>query len=387
VVQAEADFNAKEQEYKQQQARLDKLLDQITKAKVYAPADGMVIYATTAKRGGWRDNREPLDEGVEVFERQELIYLPTADSAMAEVDIHEASLEKVRVGLPAIITVDALPGQQFVGTVSKIAPLPDSQSMWMNPDLKVYNSDVYLETESPDLRTGMSCKVEIIVAQHEDAVYVPVQAVIRVAGQPTVYIVNEDGSTEERSVEIGLDNNRMVVVKSGLDEGEVVWLAPPLRSATVGGAEGGEANGGDPNGAAGAVMRRVNQKLEEANGAAAVGGPGQAPAGQGPPQAPSANQMEQMRQRFQNMTPEERQKEIEKIRQNMTPEQREQMRQRMQQGAGGRRPSEAGGEGGPGGRRNRPQGQGGQGGRTRPEGAGGAGGGGRSRPQGPGGGQ
>ena len=40
----------------------------------------------------------------------------------------------------------------------------------MNPDLKVYNSDVYLEGEDDtDLRTGMSCKVEIIVEQHDDA--------------------------------------------------------------------------------------------------------------------------------------------------------------------------------------------------------------------------
>lgn len=389
VVQAEADYKAKEQEYAQQQAKLNKLLDQIKKAKVYAPADGMVIYATTARRGGWRDNREPLDEGVEVFERQELIYLPTADSAMAEVDIHEASLEKVRVGLPAIITVDALPGQQFVGTVSKIAPLPDSQSMWMNPDLKVYNSDVYLESESPDLRTGMSCKVEIVVAQHEDAVYVPVQAVIRVNGQPTVYVVNEDGSTQERQVEIGLDNNRMVVIESGLNEGEVVWLAPPLRSATVGaGSEVGEANGGGQNGAADAVMQRVNQKLEEANGAAA-GAPGQGPPaqglpGQGAPGAPAGNQMDQMRQRLQNMTPEERKKAFQEAMQNMTPEQREQIRQRMGQG-GGRRPGGPGGQGGPGGRA-RPQGPGGQGGRSRPQGPGGAGGG-RSRPQRPEGGQ
>ncbi len=55
----------------------------------------MVIYATSARAGrAFRDNRQPLDEGVEVFERQELIYLPTAASSMAEVDVHEASLEK-----------------------------------------------------------------------------------------------------------------------------------------------------------------------------------------------------------------------------------------------------------------------------------------------------
>lgn len=380
VIQDEADLKAKEQEYKRQQAKLEKLLDQISKAKVYAPADGMVIYATTARRGGWRDSREPLDEGVEVYERQELIYLPTADSAMAEVDIHEASLKKVRVGLPALITVDALPGQRFVGTVGKIAPLPDSASMWMNPDLKVYNSDVYLETESPDLRTGMSCKVEIVVAQYEEAVYVPVHAVIRVAGKPTVYVVNEDGSTEERQVEIGLDNNRMIVVEKGLNEDEIVWLAPPLKAASV--ELGSEAGGGsDPDGGSDTTMQRINEKLEEANkaapgkggpGAFSQKGPGQEKAGEGTLEAPSADQMRKMAERFQNMTPEQRQQEMKKLLEKMTPEQREQMRQRSQ-GPGGRGPGGGqGGPGGQGGRRPRPQGSGGgQGGGPRPQRSGG----------------
>jgi hypothetical protein len=244
----------------------------------------------------------------------------------------------------------------------------------MNPDLKVYPSDVYLETESPELRTGMSCKVEIVVAQHEDAIFVPVQAVIRVAGKPTVYVVNEDGSTEERKVEIGLDNNRMVVVESGLSEGEVVWLAPPLKSATVAnGSEGVDANGNDMNGAGDTVMRRVNQKLEEANGAKA-GRLGQDVGQPGPTEAPSGEQMQQMREQLQNMTPEERQKAL------------QQMRQNMEQGEGARRPGEAGGQGGPD-VAVRPQG-GPEGGRSRPQGPGGAGGGrSSSRPQRPGGGQ
>jgi len=349
VVQAEADFNAKEQEFKRQKARLEKLMDQISKAKLYAPADGMVIYATTARRGGWRDNRQPLDEGVEVYERQELIYLPTADSAMAEVDIHEASLEKVRLGLPAVITVDALPGERFIGTVGRIAPLPDSQSMWMNPDLKVYNSDIYLESESPDLRTGMSCKVNIIVAQYEDAVYVPVQAVIRVKGQPTVYVVKEDGTTEEREVQIGLDDNKMVVIESGLEEGEVVWLTPPLKSASVESGSEGVLGGdsGEEDGSTDELTQQINDKLKAANEAKPA-----AEAGQDASKGPGADQMEMMRKGMQNLPAEQRQAIMKRI-QNMTPEQREQLRKTMQ--AGGGRPGQQ-----PGGNRPRPQGQGGQ---------------------------
>ncbi len=360
VVQAEADFKAKEQEFKRQKARLDKLMDQISKAKLYAPADGMVIYATTARRGGWRDNRQPLDEGVEVYERQELIYLPTADSAMAEVDIHEASLEKVKLGLPAVITVDALPGERFIGTVGRIAPLPDSQSMWMNPDLKVYNSDIYLESESPDLRTGMSCKVNIIVAQYEDAIYVPVQAVIRVKGQPAVYVVKEDGTTEERKVKIGLDDNKMVVIESGLEEGEVVWLTPPLKSASVeSGSEG--VLGGDSeeqDGSTEELTQQITDKLKAANEAKPA-----AQAEKDASKGSDANLMEMMRKGIQNLPAEQRQEALKRI-QNMTPAQQAQLRKAMQgaaaggQGRRGRpQPGQGGPQGGrPAGRPRRPQG-------------------------------
>lgn len=269
VVQAKADLKAKELEYTRQVTKLEKIKDQLGKATVLSPADGTVIYATSARRGGWRDNREPLDEGVEVYERQELIYLPTATSAMAEVDIHEASLEKVRLGLPAVVTVDALQGQTFFGSVGRIAPLPDPASMWMNPDLKVYNSEVYLEGDTPDLRTGMSCKVEIIVQQYEDVVYIPVQAVIRISGQPAVYVV-KDGAIEEREVTIGYDNNRMIRIIDGIQEGEVVLLTPPLKSASMDEASGGMSSEGiESSGEMDALKQRINKQLDEANGAQA----------------------------------------------------------------------------------------------------------------------
>jgi len=330
VIQAEADLNAKKQEYDRQVAKLDKIKDQLQKTKLYATVDGMVIYATSARGGGFHNDRPPLAEGVEVFERQEMIYLPKSASSVAEVDVHEASLEKIRPGLPAIITVDALPGKKFVGTVVRIAPLPDPQSMWMNPDLKIYKTDIDLEGDDPGLRSGMSCKAEIIVEQYTDAVYIPVQAVLRVGGQPTIYVV-KNGTPEERKVEISLDNNRMIKVSKGLTEGEVVMLTPPLKAATVEPREniaaGGESVPSD------VMMNKIDEKLKAANGTKGESGEAQETIGRPQPeglnrstaaitaktgqersdqndsQMPSAEQM----QRLQNMTPEERQQEMEKM--------------------------------------------------------------------------
>jgi len=371
IVQADASLKATEQEWERQKVKLEKIKDQLTKAERRATVDGMVIYATSSRSGGgpFRESRQPLDEGVEVFERQDLIYLPTTASAMAQVDVHESYLEKVKVGLPAIVTVDALQGKKFIGTVKRISPLPDPQRTWMNPDLKVYVTNIYLEGDDPALRTGMSCKAEIVVEQYQDVVYIPVWAVIRIAGQPTIYVI-EDGALEERKVQIGLDNNRMVAITSGLAEGEVVSVAPPLKAAIV--ESGLQTLGAGAPGSADTVMEQISEKLKAANGAGTdrsvtpvetVAGPQQGPpeqqavpagGGAGQEQAgtegvgmPSAEQMEQMRKRFESMSPEEQQKEMEKMKQrfqNMSPEEREKMRQqRSQGGSGGRRQGAGGG--------------------------------------------
>ena len=231
VVMAQANLRAKESEYNRSQDKLKKLDEQIKKTKIYAPSDGQVIYATSAGRGR-RGRSEPLSEGQSVKERQALIHLPTTASVKAEINIHESSLERVRINDPVRVTIDALPGEVFTGYVASISPLPDPQSMWMNPDLKVYNSDIYLESNGVELRTGMSCKAEIIIEQHEDAIHVPVQSVIRVKGEPTVFVA-KGKSYRQRKVEIGLDDNRRVHVKKGLKQGEHVLLKPPLASGEV----------------------------------------------------------------------------------------------------------------------------------------------------------
>jgi HlyD family secretion protein len=231
VLQAEADLRAKQADFKQQQDQLAKALDQISKSKIYAPREGLVVYASST-RANWRGNDQPLEEGQQVRERQELIYLPTADEMMAQVKIQEASLDIVKVGMAARITVDALPGRRFTGRVVRIAPLPDASSAWMNPDLKVYDTDIHLIESDPALRTGMNCTVEIVAAHYEKTLYVPVQAVVRHGMEPNVYVRSVAGF-QPRPVELGLDNNRLVRIVKGLSAGEIVSLAPPLQAAAV----------------------------------------------------------------------------------------------------------------------------------------------------------
>lgn len=253
VVQADANLKAMDLKFERQKDVLAKMKSQIKKATIYAPADGMVVYATSAK-GSWRGNDEPLDEGREVREREELIYLPTTDSVKAEIRVHEANMNKVTIGRPVEVEVEALAGKVFMGTVGKIAMLPDAAIAWMNPDLKVYPTEIFIENESNILRTGMTCRARIIIADYDDVLYVPVQSVVRIGEQQTVYVKTKDGLVP-RAVETGLDNNRMIHIVSGLEEGEEISLTPPLapgevqnqRSSRSKKPAGGDAKGGKPS--------------------------------------------------------------------------------------------------------------------------------------------
>lgn len=316
IVQAEADLKAKEAEFLQQKDKLVKIDDQIAKTKMVAPAAGMVVYATSA-RGSWRGNETPLDEGQTVRERQELIYLPTADAMMAEIQVHESSLEKVKLGLPVELRVDALPGQRFTGVVARIAPLPDAQSMWMNPDLKVYRTTIHLTGNQQDLRTGMSCQATIIVSTHDDVLQIPVQAVVRHQGQPTVYVI-DGNKVEPRAVEIGMDNNAEVMVKSGLTEGDRVLLTPPLTPPT------------NQSATTSHPITAPASPDDSSPGTPVEGAPAIPPA-EVPDEAKATEEPAAPAARQRSAMTDEQREEMRKRMESMSPEEREQMREQFRQ--------------------------------------------------------
>ena len=317
IIDASAALWAKEAQLIQEKGKLKKLEEQIEKAKIYAPTDGLVVYASSA-RSNRRGNEEPLTEGKEVHEREELIYLPTTSSVKAEIKLHESNLDKVSVGLPVRITLDAVPGKEYLGKVTKISPLPDAQSVWLNPDLKVYATEVDVESDAQDLRTGMSCLVEILIDHYPEAQFVPIQSVVRVDGEPTVY-VHEGQTFEPRVVDAGLDNNRMVHVIDGLSDGDKVWLTPPLKVGEKTEGDRGKTltdeetellkNANATEEEEGPTEDRRPSEGEERRGPreGRDGGDGDRPPRGGPGNV-DPERARAMRERFQNMSPEEREK-------------------------------------------------------------------------------
>jgi HlyD family secretion protein len=146
---------------------------------------------------------------------------------IVEITVHESSITKIKPDQIAKITIDAFPDRTFTGKVLKIAPLPDQQRSWLNPDLKVYKTQVTIDGSYDFLKPGMSAKVETTVEELNDVTIVPIQAVANRGGKKVCYYVSAKGP-QSREVQTGSFNEKFVQITDGLQVGEDVMMNPPL---------------------------------------------------------------------------------------------------------------------------------------------------------------
>ncbi|TKJ34309.1 MAG: hypothetical protein CEE38_18575 [Planctomycetes bacterium B3_Pla] len=220
LAQAKARLASASSTFQVQKQRLDKLKKQIVACMIRAPAVGQVVYWSSTQR--W--SRVKIEQGAEVPEGYKIITIPDASEMKVEVKIHETWIDRIEPNQPAEITVEAFPDKSFTGKVLKKAPLADTED-WLNPDLKVYSTDVGIDGTHDALKTGMTGKVTVIIDKLHDVLYVPIQCVVTVEDKKICHVAGSP--VQKREVETGLFNDNFVEIKSGLTEGEKVLLNPP----------------------------------------------------------------------------------------------------------------------------------------------------------------
>lgn len=225
--------------------KLQKYKDQIAKGRIVAKDSGMVVF--TRSEGGRMGGGDPIQEGTQVRERQEILTIPRTNGLIVEASVHESVLKRVEVGNACTIKVDALPGKEFTGTVQFVALLPDKASWWANPNQRLYRTEIAVTNPIPEMRPGMSCSLEVLAETVEDCLQVPLQAIVMDKGKTTAFVVRGK-NYEQRDVVVGRSNDAKVEVISGLAVGDEVLLSPPV-GFTPQGAET-KASDAKPGGAA-----------------------------------------------------------------------------------------------------------------------------------------
>jgi HlyD family secretion protein len=224
LAQYAADVESQKKTLSLSEEKLARDKKQLVATKIYAPQDGLVVYAGSG--GGHWSNESMIEEGAVVRNRQEIIKLPDVSAMKVQVKIHETYINQIELGQPAFVVLDSMPDQRFRGTVSKVAPLPDSQSRWGNPDLKIYATEILINDKLPDIKPGVSARAEVLITNLVNVVSVPIQAVTTRKGKQVVFLASAPQAPVP--VTVGQYNTRFIQICTGVQDGDQVLLAPPF---------------------------------------------------------------------------------------------------------------------------------------------------------------
>jgi len=234
VKQATADFEARkivnrverqnlELRISHYEHRYEKVVKDYDRLSMHATKPGIVVYEVIRKRGGHR--RGKVTKGDVVWGGVSLLSLPDLTAMQVYTQVGEMDIEKIKPGQEVLIRLEAFPGPEFHGEVSKVSPM--ANEMEEAPNVHIFEVIVDIEEQDDRLYPGMSASVQIIVEAYADALFIPLSSVREREGSTVVYRA-KGSSFEPVEVVLGKHNNVSVIVESGLAKGDRVAVTAPV---------------------------------------------------------------------------------------------------------------------------------------------------------------
>jgi len=207
---SQAALDKVEAELKVKAARVAGLRATIAKKSIQAPFDGTLGIRKV-------DLGQYLEPGTAIVNVQDL------SKMLCDFTVSQKELGVVSVGQTVRMTTDSWPGEVFEGTIAALEPLVDAKTGMIGVQASFPNAH-------HRLRPGMFAKIEIARAEIDRAVTVPNSAISYNLHGDAVFVVKEsagaDGKTvrsvERRVVRLGDRREGLVIVRQGVEAGELV---------------------------------------------------------------------------------------------------------------------------------------------------------------------
>ncbi|MDO8834467.1 MAG: efflux RND transporter periplasmic adaptor subunit [Vicinamibacterales bacterium] len=195
--------------------------DVLDKTDIVSPIDGIVT-RLPVQQG------EMVVIGIQNQPGTTLMTISDLSAIDAEVKVAEADVLRVQVGQPATVTLEALPGVTFPGRVVEVgaSALPVTGSGAAAREFRV---KVRLDQPAASLRPGLTCDTEILTAERQGVLAVPLQAVVvrpSTTGEDQTGVFVLDGrNVRFQPVTTGLIGGLDIEV-NGISEGAPVVVGP-----------------------------------------------------------------------------------------------------------------------------------------------------------------
>lgn len=219
VAQATAELKKSESDLETARIVLAEVKAENDKTVLRTPIDGFVVIRESGASG----ERRRVRMGDTIWQGQPILYIPDMTSMIVKAQVRENDLNKIQVGLDAIVKIDAYPSLTLSGQVESIGTLavedPSVAGKHFQFTLKLRESD-------PRLRPGMTARAFITVDQVKNALAIPVSALFDDEGSPYCYL-KKGSDLLRRNIKVARMNEEMVEVTEGLSEGDRVSLIRP----------------------------------------------------------------------------------------------------------------------------------------------------------------
>ncbi len=186
------------------QTQVDQARKSLSDTAILAPISGFIA-ERTADLGEFISPNTP---------NAKIATIVRTSTLRMKIDVPEASLGKVGIGQSISLQTSAYPDRNFAGTVVRMSPNLNATARTLVVEAEVSNREGLL-------KPGQFATVRITQSKPENAVMIPASAVVTVGEVSKVFIV-KDGAAREHLVQLGLLENNLIQIKSGVNEGDVI---------------------------------------------------------------------------------------------------------------------------------------------------------------------
>lgn len=195
-------------------------------ANILSPLSGVVI-------------RRHVQAGA--FSKAGIAIFTVADTStlLAKAVVGEAQITELALGKSVNVKVDALKGQEFKGTITRLSPAAVVPTRTFTAEVSIPNPDDLI-------KVGMFATAEVVGQERKNVLAVPESALVMREDQKTVFLVTAENRVVQKVLKLGDAAGGWVEVLSGLAEGDRIVVGGQHKlkdgsSIRLGGAGGQQA--------------------------------------------------------------------------------------------------------------------------------------------------
>jgi multidrug efflux pump subunit AcrA (membrane-fusion protein) len=194
----------------------------VKRMEIHSPMDGIAVMASIVRNGEFGQVRE----GDQVNAGQPFLTIVDPSSMILNATVNQVDAERLRLGMKAIVHLDAYPDIDLPGVLEGIGAMSKSSTFRAG---YVGEIPIRLRIDKMDARVipDLTGSAEVVLESAKDAMVLPRAAVFEENGGSFVFVQGPEGWVKKQ-VEPGVVSPTQVAIRSGLQKGDVVAIERPI---------------------------------------------------------------------------------------------------------------------------------------------------------------